>query len=115
MQKRDRYAHKKEIGVDRQVLGIFPHRATASRASDGFGRRPGARDRTRLRARFFRNRAENRPASAPSGAVPIDGVGVSETTACLACVRYQYPYVEIIAARMLSREDVAAIWQLHRN
>ena len=40
---------------------------------------------------------------------------VSEITACLACVRYQYPYVEIIAARMLSREGVAAIWQLHLN
>src|SRR5205814_76700 len=38
-----------------------------------------------------------------------------ETTACLACVRYQYPYLEIIAARMLSREGVAAIWQLHLN
>ena len=33
--------------------------------------------------------------------------------ACRGCVRDQYRYIEIIAARMLSRKGVAAIWQLH--
>ena len=90
--------------------GAFPigrqHRAQATVSASP--RR--SQDRTRLRARFFWNRAENRPASPPSRG-GIDGV--PETTAYRSCVRYQYRYIEIIAARMLSRKGIAAIWQLH--
>jgi len=38
--KKDRYGHKKDIGVDGQVLGIFPHWTTGSSASDGLGFAP---------------------------------------------------------------------------